>query len=88
MSPKGTSAEPVATTTAGFAALTPGWPDDPDTVEEGKAHPEGFAKKSVGQVAELDHTVPWAISNASCVSCGDGIGGICGSYSVHPAMDP
>src|SRR5438067_1771718 len=37
---------------AGFAALTPGWPDDPDTVEEAKAHPEVFAKKSVGQVAD------------------------------------
>ena len=24
---------------AGYAALTPGWPDDPDTVAEAKAHP-------------------------------------------------
>src|SRR5438067_5932358 len=37
---------------AGFAALTPGWPDDPDTVEEAKEHPDVFAKKSVGQVAD------------------------------------
>ncbi len=37
---------------AGFAALTPGWPDDLDTVQEAKAHPEVFAKKSVGQVAD------------------------------------
>jgi pimeloyl-ACP methyl ester carboxylesterase len=36
----------------GYAALTPGWPDDPDTVEEAKAHPEVFAHKSVGQVAD------------------------------------
>jgi len=36
----------------GYAALTPGWPDDPDTVEEAKAHPEVFAGKSVGQVAD------------------------------------
>ena len=28
---------------AGYAALTPGWPDDPDTVEEANAHPEVFA---------------------------------------------
>jgi non-heme chloroperoxidase len=35
----------------GFVALTPGWPDDPDTVEEAKAHPEVFAGKSIGQVA-------------------------------------
>ena len=35
-----------------FVALTPGWPDDPDTVEEAKAHPEVFAGKSIGQVAD------------------------------------
>jgi non-heme chloroperoxidase len=37
---------------AGFAALTPGWPDDPETVEEANAHPEVFAHKTVGQVAD------------------------------------
>src|SRR6478752_8668884 len=37
---------------AGFTALTPGWPDDPDTVEEANEHPEVFAKKTVGQVAD------------------------------------
>lgn len=37
---------------AGYTALTPGWPDDPDTVAEAKAHPEVFAHKSVGQVAD------------------------------------
>jgi non-heme chloroperoxidase len=37
---------------AGFAALTPGWPDDPDTVEEAKEHPDVFAKKSIRQVAD------------------------------------
>ncbi len=37
---------------AGYAAITPGWPDDPETVEEAKAHPETFAHKMVGQVAE------------------------------------
>jgi non-heme chloroperoxidase len=37
---------------AGFTALTPGWPDDPETVQEANAHPEVFAKKTVGQVAD------------------------------------
>jgi non-heme chloroperoxidase len=37
---------------AGYAPLTPNWPDDPDTVEEAKAHPEVFAHKTVGQVAD------------------------------------
>lgn len=37
---------------ADYTAVTPGWPDDPDTVEEAKAHPEVFADKSIGQVAD------------------------------------
>lgn len=37
---------------AGYTALSPGWPDDPDTVEEARAHPEVFANKSVGRVAD------------------------------------
>src|SRR5258708_4180821 len=36
----------------GYTALTPGWPDDPDTVDEANAHPEVFAHKTVGQVAD------------------------------------
>jgi non-heme chloroperoxidase len=37
---------------AGYTPLTPGWPDDPETVEEANAHPEVFAGKTVGQVAD------------------------------------
>ena len=37
---------------AGYASVTPGWPDDPETVEEANAHPEVFAHKTVGQVAD------------------------------------
>jgi len=37
---------------AGYTTLTPGWPDDPDSVEEANAHPEVFAHKTVGQVAD------------------------------------
>ena len=36
----------------GFVALTPGWPDDPETVAEAKKKPEVFAGKSVGDVAD------------------------------------
>jgi len=36
----------------GYTALTPGWPDDPETVQEANADPEVFAKKSVGDVAD------------------------------------
>ena len=40
---------------AGYAALTPDWPDDPETVEEARANPDVLAKKTLGQVA--DHTI-------------------------------
>jgi pimeloyl-ACP methyl ester carboxylesterase len=37
---------------AGYATLSPGWPDDPNTVEEANRHPEVFAHKTVGQIAD------------------------------------
>jgi non-heme chloroperoxidase len=37
---------------AGYTALTPRWPDDPDTVAEANANPEAFAGKTIGQVAD------------------------------------
>jgi non-heme chloroperoxidase len=37
---------------AGYVALTPGWPDDPETASEAREHPEVLAGKSVGQVAD------------------------------------
>lgn len=39
---------------SGYATITPVWPDDPDTVEEARANPDVFAKKTLSQVA--DHT--------------------------------
>jgi non-heme chloroperoxidase len=30
----------------GYAPLAAGWPDDPDTIEAAKAHPELFANKT------------------------------------------
>jgi non-heme chloroperoxidase len=36
----------------GYATVVPGWPDDPDTVAQAKEHPEVFAHKSVGQIAD------------------------------------
>ena len=37
---------------AGYAAVTPSWPDDPETIDEARAHPEVFAGKTLGQVAD------------------------------------
>jgi pimeloyl-ACP methyl ester carboxylesterase len=39
---------------AGYAPLTPDWPDDPQTVEEARAVPDVLAKKTLKQIA--DHT--------------------------------
>jgi non-heme chloroperoxidase len=39
---------------AGYVSLTPDWPGDPETVEEARANPDVFAKKTVKQVT--DHT--------------------------------
>jgi non-heme chloroperoxidase len=37
---------------AGFAPVAPQWPDDPASVAEANAHPEVFAHKTVGQIAD------------------------------------
>ena len=37
---------------SGFSAIAPGWPDDPPSVSEARAHPEVFARKTIGQVAD------------------------------------
>lgn len=42
---------------AGYAAVTPGWPDDPGTVAEAREHPEQFAGKGVGDVAAYQQAV-------------------------------
>jgi pimeloyl-ACP methyl ester carboxylesterase len=37
---------------AGYVALTPSWPDDPETVDEARANPDVFAKKRLKQIAD------------------------------------
>ena len=37
---------------AGFVAVTAAWPDDPETVHDAKAHPESFAGKGIGEIAD------------------------------------
>jgi hypothetical protein len=39
---------------AGYAPMTPDWPDDPETVEQARANPDVLANKTLKQVA--DHT--------------------------------
>jgi pimeloyl-ACP methyl ester carboxylesterase len=60
---------------AGFAPLTPGWPDDPETVAEAKAHPEVFARKSIGQVADHFEAIIRALDQPPVV-IGHSFGGL------------
>jgi non-heme chloroperoxidase len=60
---------------AGFAPLTPGWPDDPQTVEEARAHPEVFANKSIGDVADHYASVIEALDKKPAV-IGHSFGGL------------
>src|SRR5437867_2523504 len=41
----------------GYVAVTPGWPDDPETVEEARAKPEVFAGKGIGDVADYEERI-------------------------------
>jgi non-heme chloroperoxidase len=60
---------------AGYTALTPGWPDDPETVEEANAKPEVFAHKSVKQVADHFDEVIQALEKKPAV-IGHSFGGL------------
>jgi pimeloyl-ACP methyl ester carboxylesterase len=42
---------------AGYATVAPDWPDDAATVDEANEHPEVFARKSVGQIADHSEDV-------------------------------
>jgi non-heme chloroperoxidase len=60
---------------AGFAALTPGWPDDPEAVADARAHPEVFARKSIGQIADHFEAVIRALDQPPVV-IGHSFGGL------------
>ena len=42
---------------AGYVALTPGWPDDPDTVAEAREHPEVLAGKGISEIADYEEAI-------------------------------
>src|SRR6476619_2275820 len=79
---------------AGYATLAPGWPDDPNTVEEAKEHPEVFAKKTVGQVADHYEDVIKTLKKKPAI-VGHSFGGLLaqilagrGLAGVSVAIDP
>jgi pimeloyl-ACP methyl ester carboxylesterase len=79
---------------AGYTALTPGWPDDPETVEQANAKPEVFAHKTVGQVADHFAEVIGELKTKPAV-IGHSFGGLLaqiiagrGLAAVSVAVDP
>ena len=42
----------VAFEDAGYTTIAPGWPDDPNSVDEANRHPEVLAHKTIGQIAD------------------------------------
>jgi non-heme chloroperoxidase len=60
---------------AGYAPLSPGWPDDPDTVAEAVANPDVFADKTIGQVADHYATVIGGLTRKPAV-IGHSFGGL------------
>ncbi|TMC84594.1 MAG: alpha/beta hydrolase [Chloroflexi bacterium] len=79
---------------AGYTAVSPGWPDDPETVADAKAHPGVFAGKTVGQVADHVDKIVRRLSKKPAV-IGHSFGGLLaqiiagrGLASVTVAIDP
>jgi non-heme chloroperoxidase len=79
---------------AGYVALTPGWPDDPETVDEANAKPEVFAHKTIGQVANHLAVILSKLEKKPAV-IGHSVGGLLaqiisgrGLASVTVSIDP
>jgi pimeloyl-ACP methyl ester carboxylesterase len=79
---------------AGYVPLTPGWPDDPETVVDANKNPEVFARKTVGQVADHFADVLGKLERKPAV-IGHSFGGLLtqilagrGLASVSVAIDP
>jgi non-heme chloroperoxidase len=79
---------------AGYATVAPGWPDDPETVQEAEAHPEVFAHKTIGQIADHVQAVIDRLSKKPAV-IGHSFGGLLtqilagrGLASVSVAISP
>jgi pimeloyl-ACP methyl ester carboxylesterase len=79
---------------AGYIGVAPGWPDDPETVAGAKEHPEVFAGKGVGQVADHLEAIVRRLSKKPAV-LGHSFGGLLtqilagrGVAAMSVAIDP
>jgi non-heme chloroperoxidase len=79
---------------AGYSAVEPGWPDDPETVAEAKAHPEALAGKGIGEIADHIDAIVRRLNKKPAV-IGHSFGGLMtqiiagrGLAKVSVAIDP
>jgi pimeloyl-ACP methyl ester carboxylesterase len=79
---------------AGYAPLSPGWPDDPARVEEARANPEQLAHKSIGDIAEHLQSVTGKLERKPAI-VGHSFGGLLteilagrGAAQVSVAISP
>jgi non-heme chloroperoxidase len=79
---------------AGYVALTPGWPDDPETAAQAKEHPEVFAGKSIGGVADYFSAIAGSLASKPAI-IGHSFGGLLaqilagrGLAAASVAIDP
>jgi pimeloyl-ACP methyl ester carboxylesterase len=79
---------------AGYVALTPGWPDDPETVAQAGEHPEVFAHKSIGQIADHFAAITGSLAKKPAI-IGHSLGGLLtqilagrGLAAVSVGIDP
>ncbi|WP_219461814.1 alpha/beta hydrolase [Nonomuraea rhizosphaerae] len=79
---------------AGYTPIALGWPDDPETVSEAKEHPEVFANKTVGQIADHIESLISKLSARPAI-VGHSFGGLLaqilagrGLSAVTVAIDP
>jgi non-heme chloroperoxidase len=79
---------------AGYSTVAPGWPDDPETVDEANANPDVFAQKTIGQVADHIADVIGRLNNKPAI-IGHSFGGLLaqilagrGLSAASVAIDP
>jgi non-heme chloroperoxidase len=79
---------------AGYTTVAPGWPDDPNTVEEANRHPDVMAHKTIGEIADHMEAVIKPLSRKPVI-IGHSFGGLLtqilagrGLAAVSVAIDP
>jgi len=60
---------------AGYVSVTPGWPDDPETVSEAREHPEALAGKGIREIADYEEAIIRRL-NRKPVIIGHSFGGL------------